>query len=136
MTVTPHNLDDEGTTRSKARTESSVAVASTGAIFTSISTSTDAVLVRVHGDIDMRSAPILRDYVCGRVSVGVRLILDLTNVDFFGIAGLTVFTALDETAESAGTTWCLVEGHAVHRLLEAASVVPSVRRFKTVDSAL
>lgn len=84
----------------------------------------------------MRSVDTLSDYVCSRVESGVRLVFDLSDVDFFGIAGLSVFVALDAAVEAAGASWCLVEGHPVHRLLEAAAAVPGVQRFGRVDDAL
>ncbi|MGA9869603.1 MAG: STAS domain-containing protein [Rhodococcus sp. (in: high G+C Gram-positive bacteria)] len=136
MTVTPHSMNDEGTTKAQSATASTVAVAATGAIFSSTPAGSDSLVVKVHGDIDVRSAPILTDYVSARVSPGVRLIFDLSDVDFFGIAGLAVFTALDSASEAAGATWCLIEGHPVHRLLEAAAVVTTVQRFDSVEDAL
>lgn len=94
------------------------------------------MVVKVHGDIDVRSAPILSDYVCSRVEDGVRVIFDLSDVGFFGIAGLTVFTALDAAVRESSAGWCLIEGHPVHRLLEAAAVVTDVEKFDSVDDAL
>lgn len=136
MTVTPHGLNDENrVSRSPAPPASSVSVAETGAIFSSAPAGTDSIVVTVHGDIDMRSAPILADYVCAHVVVGMRLVLDLSDVGFFGIAGLTVFTDLDGAVAANGATWCLIEGHPVHRLLEAAAAVPSVQRFGSVAEA-
>lgn len=136
MTVTPQGLNDGGGTNTHAAKSSSVAVAETGAIFSAEPAGDASVVVTVHGDIDIRSAPILIDYACGRVASGVRLILDLSDVGFFGIAGLRVFAALDDAAAEAGTVWRLVEGHPVHRLLEAANVVPAVRRFTSVADAV
>lgn len=136
MTVTPQGLNQKNTISSKLGADTSVSVAATGAIFSSQPAGIDQLVIKVHGDIDMRSAPILTDYVCSRVENKVRLVLDLSDVDFFAIAGLNVFTALDEAVESATSSWCLVEGHPVHRLLEAASVVPIVKRFKSVEDAL
>ncbi|WP_256977120.1 STAS domain-containing protein [Rhodococcus sp. RS1C4] len=132
MTVTPHGLNDEGTTRPHAATETSVSVAATGAIFSASAAGSNSLVVKVHGDIDMRSAPILTDFVLSRVTPDVRMILDLSDVDFFAIAGLTIFTALDE----AHLDWCLVEGYAVHRLLQAAAVVPTAQRFDSVENAV
>lgn len=140
MTVTPHDVNNEGSRGEAAahRTaaKSSVAVAATGVIFSCAPIGADAAVVKVHGDIDMRSAPILAGYVCSRVEADKRLILDLSDVGFFGIAGLTVFTALDEAVDSVRASWSLVEGHPVRRLLQATSVVPKVKRFSTVEDAL
>lgn len=136
MTVTPHGLNQKTTISSQLGADTSVSVAATGAIFSAQPAGVDQLVIKVHGDIDMRSAPILSDYVCSRVEDDVRLVLDLSDVDFFAIAGLTVFGDLDAAVESAGATWCLVEGRPVRRLLEAASVVPIVKRFKSVEDAL
>ncbi len=136
MTVTPHGLNGGGTAGSKPAIANSVAVAETGAIFRSVSAGDDTFVVSVHGDIDMRSAPILTDFVCTRVIPGMRLVLDLSGVGFFAIAGLAVFTALEDSVVSAGSTWCIVPGHSVRRLLETAAVENPVQRFSTVDDAL
>lgn len=136
MTVTPQGLNDEGTSSARTAADASVAVAATGVIFSCTPARSDAAVVKIHGDIDMRSAPILADYVCSRVETGRLLVFDLSVVGFFGVAGLTVFTALDRAVGSAGATWCLVEGHPVRRLLQATSVVPQVKRFSTVEDAL
>jgi anti-anti-sigma factor len=136
MTVTPQGLNDGGGTNTDAAKTGSVAVAETGAIFSAEPAGNASLVVTVHGDIDIRSAPILVDYARGRVATGVRLVLDLSNVGFFGIAGLRVFAALDDAAAEAGTVWSLVEGHPVHRLLEAANVVPAVQRFASVEDAV
>ncbi|WP_084727661.1 STAS domain-containing protein [Rhodococcoides yunnanense] len=141
MTVTPQGLNGGRPTRtqpasSSSASSSSVSVAETGAIFSSAPAGEGALVVTVHGDIDMRSAPILADYVCSCVAEGQRVVFDLSDVGFFAIAGLQVFAALDDAVAEAGTSWCLVEGHPVYRLLEAANVVPAVRRFTSVASAL
>ena len=96
MTVTPHGLNDTNGLNDKSAgsvrlaCETSVSVASTGAIFSATPAGYGQLVVKVHGDIDTRSAPILSDYVCARVGSDVRLVLDLSVVGFFGIAGLNV----------------------------------------------
>lgn len=136
MTVTPKGLNEGATAGAHVTPESTVSVSETGAIFSSLSVGSSATVVKVHGDIDIRSAPILANYVCARITAVRHLVFDLSDVGFFGIAGLTVFTALDGAAAEAGSTWSLVEGHPVYRLLEAASLEPSVSRFDSVDRAL
>lgn len=143
MTVTPHGVNGENTVRSEnhasfsiTTSEASVAVAETGTLLSAVPAGADRLIVTVHGDIDMRSAASLEDYVCSRVTDGVHIVFDLSGVGFFGIAGLSVFTGLDAVTASRNASWCLVEGHPVQRLLEAAAVVPSVRRFTSVSAAL
>lgn len=136
MTITPQGLNDGGTAGTKPAIAHSVAVAETGAIFGSVSAGDNTFVVSVHGDIDMRSAPMLSEFVCTRVVPGMRLVLKLSGVGFFGIAGLAVFAAIEDAIVSTGSTWCIVPGHAVRRLLEAAAVENPVQRFDTVDDAL
>ncbi|ORI15512.1 hypothetical protein BJI47_14075 [Rhodococcus sp. 1168] len=119
-----------------ATADTSVSVAATGAIFRAVPVGSTALVVSVHGDIDIRSAPMLTEFASTRIDAHRHLVLDLSDVGFFGIAGLTVFSALDSATEAAGSSWSLVEGHPVHRLLEAASLKPAVQVFVRVADAV
>ena len=110
-------------TTSVSVAEKSVSVAATGAIFTAHDGTDGSLVVAVHGDIDMLSAPMFSDFVCSRVSSKRHLTLDLSNVEFFGIAGLTVFDAV-------GASWSIVASRSVTRLLQVAdleSTIPTSR---------
>src|SRR5688572_28962397 len=48
------------------------------------------VVVAVHGDVDLASAPELWATVEGAVSAGDRLVLDVSNVAFIDSSGLAV----------------------------------------------
>jgi anti-anti-sigma factor len=116
-------------TTSVSVAEKSVSVAATGAIFTAHD-GTDGSLVAVHGDIDMLSAPMFSDFVCSRVSSKRHLTLDLSNVEFFGIAGLSVFDAVREYTAGIGASWSIVASRSVTRLLQVAdleSTIPTSR---------
>lgn len=142
MTVTPRGVEDDATAHNQtainthATADTSVSVAATGAIFRAVPFGSAALVVSVHGDIDIRSAPMLAEFASTRVDAQRHLVLDLSDVGFFGIAGLTVFSALDSATEEAGSSWSLVEGHPVHRLLEAASLQPAVQVFDRVADAV
>ena len=117
-------------TTSSAVAEKSVSVAATGAIFTAHDGPDGSLIVAVHGDIDMRSAPMFSDFVCSRMSSRAHVTLELTDVDFFGIAGLTVFDAVREYTAGIGATWSVVAGRSVSRLLQVAqldSTIPMAR---------
>ena len=110
--------------------EKSVSVAATGAIFTAHDGADGSLVVAVHGDIDMRSAPMFSDFVCSRVSSKRHVTLDLSDVDFFGIAGLTVFDAVHDYTAGIGASWSVVAGRSVSRLLQVAdleSTIPTSR---------
>ncbi len=106
--------------------EKSVSVAATGAIFTAHDGPDGSLVVAVHGDIDMRSAPMFSDFVCSRVSSKRHVTLDLTDVDFFGIAGLTVFDAVRGYTAGIGASWSVVAGRSVSRLLQVADLENTV----------
>ncbi|WP_415975617.1 STAS domain-containing protein [Rhodococcus sp. 077-4] len=106
--------------------EKSVSVAATGAIFTAHDGPDGSLVVAVHGDIDMRSAPMFSDFVRSRVSSKRHVTLDLSNVEFFGIAGLTVFDAVRDYTAGIGASWSIVAGRSVSRLLRAADLESSI----------
>lgn len=110
--------------------EKSVSIAATGEIFTAHDGPDGSLVVAVHGDIDMRSAPMVSDFVCSRVSSKRHVTLDLTDVEFFGIAGLTVFDSVREYTAGIGASWSVVAGRSVSRLLQVANLeamVPTSR---------
>ncbi|OZE91743.1 hypothetical protein CH298_04875 [Rhodococcoides fascians] len=117
-------------TTSVSVAEKSVSVAATGAIFTAHDGTDGSLVVAVHGDIDMLSAPMFSDFVCSRVSSKRHLTLDLSNVEFFGIAGLSVFDAVREYTAGIGASWSIVASRSVTRLLQVAnleSTIPTSR---------
>ena len=70
------------------------------------------------------------DFVCSRVSSKRHVTLDLSNVEFFGIAGLTVFDAVREYTAGIGASWSIVAGRSVSRLIQVAdleSTIPTAR---------
>ena len=106
--------------------EKSVSVAATGAIFTAHDGPDGSLVVAVHGDIDMRSAPMFSDFVRSRVSSKRHVTIDLSNVEFFGIAGLTVFDAVRDYTAGIGASWSIVAGRSVSRLLQVADLESSI----------
>jgi len=69
----------------------------------------DAVVLAVRGEVDSSTSPLLRDRLLEQLRPACpRLVLDLTDVSFFGAAGLTVLVAAREAAEMAGIKMCLV----------------------------
>jgi anti-anti-sigma factor len=60
------------------------------------------VVVAVRGQVDMSSAPHLREHLQRQIHhAGPDLVLDLRQVDFFGCAGLTVLSDVSKTAAFA-----------------------------------
>lgn len=68
-----------------------------------------AIVAMVRGEVDLFTSAQLADCLLPLVRDTVpHVIVDLTRVDFFGAAGLTVLVETREAAAVAGTTLCLV----------------------------
>jgi anti-sigma B factor antagonist len=66
-------------------------------------------VVRIGGEIDMLTAPRLRDALSPVVTVpGADVVLDLDGVTFLGSNGLGVLVELSQQAEAVGTKFRLV----------------------------
>ncbi len=77
---------------------------STGSVELSVRESTtDTVVVRVVGEVDMATAPTVMNSVHGYVSApGRTLVLDLTEVTFFGSDGINVLLTLRSACRRTG----------------------------------
>ena len=68
-----------------------------------------AIVLTVHGEVDMLTSAQLADHLLPHVRDTVRqVIVDLTGVGFFAAAGLTVLVNARQVAVAAGVTLCLV----------------------------
>lgn len=63
----------------------------------------DQVIVAVMGEIDLDTAPTLRDALCDAVEWNPAVCCDLSGVTFFSAAGVSALLAAYHRAESAGT---------------------------------
>jgi anti-sigma B factor antagonist len=69
----------------------------------------DAVVIMARGEVDLYTSPLLLDALLAQLRPpGPRLIVDLTAVDFFSAAGLTVLATVRQAALAVGTGLCLV----------------------------
>ncbi|QFU91707.1 STAS domain-containing protein [Amycolatopsis sp. YIM 10] len=67
------------------------------------------VVLAVRGEVDLCSGPLLRDALRAHLRhPSVPLVVDLTGVGFFGVAGLNVMVTAAEAAVAAGAGLCLV----------------------------
>jgi anti-anti-sigma factor len=78
------------------------------------------VVVSAHGELDASNASQLADYVgsCAAHSTSViAVILDLSNLKFFGTAGFSALHLINVRCAGANLRWAVVPGKAVSRLL-------------------
>ncbi len=84
----------------------------------------DAKVLRVLGEIDTVTAPVLRERIGQHLPQVALLVLDLSSVTFLGSAGLAVLVAAKEDAERHGHRLRLVCGsRTVTRALEATGLL-------------
>lgn len=97
-----------------------------------------AVVLRVAGEIDMSTAPVLAEECETAIeSAGGRLIVDLSDVTFFGSAGLAVLLDARQRGETAGIQLRLVAGgRPVLRSIEIAGVQEMLPVYPDVAGAL
>ncbi|MFD6897040.1 STAS domain-containing protein [Rhodococcus sp. NPDC060086] len=107
-----------------------------GAQFCAQKISSTLVRVGVAGEIDIRNAVALSDFALGQLRSSSRVILDLSEVEFFGTAGLRVFEELDGESGGAGARWALVCGRPVQRLLRIIDPDQRVPAYTSLESAM
>ncbi|GAB2671148.1 hypothetical protein GCM10027271_34480 [Saccharopolyspora gloriosae] len=93
------------------------------------------VVVRVGGEIDLSSAPRLAELVRQRLTAATlrAVVLDLSEVTFFGSAGLELLLHAQRRAEGRRTPLYVVFGTgAVHRLIRLTGLTD---RFTSRDTA-
>ncbi|MEU6827033.1 STAS domain-containing protein [Nocardia beijingensis] len=95
----------------------------------------DTVVVSVHGEIDMASAPRLQSALdeALRDAPGA-VVVDMTNVGFLGSAGLSVLLAASEATGSGGLR--VVPSDAARRPIEVTALDRLLTVFDSVEEAL
>lgn len=74
-------------------------------------------IITVQGELDASNATQFADHVKQCADDGVRLILDLSSLEFFGAAGFSALHTINVRCTHTGSRWALVTGDAVARLL-------------------
>ncbi|EHR50002.1 anti-anti-sigma factor [Saccharomonospora marina XMU15] len=99
--------------------------------------SSDVVLVRVSGEVDLLSAPELRRWVREAISPGIGVVLELDGIGFLGSAGLSVLAELCEQAGREGLRWAIVATkRVVLRPLEATGLVSQMSVYGSTEDAI
>ena len=74
-------------------------------------------VVAVNGELDAASIPVFTTYAKEHANAGNRLTVDLSKLKFFAVEGYSAIQELRSHCNRSGTTWMLVAGPAVHRVL-------------------
>ncbi|MCE7003500.1 STAS domain-containing protein [Kibdelosporangium philippinense] len=97
-----------------------------------------AVVLHVAGEIDMSTAPMLAEECDQAIeSAPGRLVVDLSDVTFFGSAGLAVLLDAHQRGEQEGVQVRLVaDGRPVLRSIEIAGVQEMLPVYPDLENAL
>ena len=79
--------------------------------------SPSVAVVTARGELDASNAGDLVDHALSHTEQTERLVLDLSEVEFFGTAGFSALHTLNVQCAGAGVEWVLVPSRAVTRLL-------------------
>lgn len=103
----------------------------------SVATESDGIgTVVVAGDVDLLTAPRMASAVEQAQEPGRAVLLDLSDVDFLGSAGLSVLVQAARRADDVqGRLAVLVTRHPVQRAIEVTGLDAALNIFKTADEA-
>jgi anti-sigma B factor antagonist len=98
----------------------------------------DTALLRVSGEIDMLTSPVLRDGIAEQLTLGKsRLLVDLDGVEFLGTSGLAALVEARSSAEERKVElWLVCTNRQVLRPLEIAGLTSLFRIAGTVDGTV
>jgi anti-sigma B factor antagonist len=98
----------------------------------------DTALLRVSGEIDMLTSPILRQGIADQLSEKRnRLLVDLEGVDFLGTSGLAALVEARASAEEHNVElWLVCTNRQVLRPLEIAGLTSLFRIAGSSEEAL
>lgn len=91
-------------------------------------------LISVRGELDAANAHPFVDYALR--TPGDTLVLDLSDVEFFGVAAFSAIHTLNVRCARADVEWVLVPSPAVTRLLRVCDPDATLPVADTVDEAL
>jgi anti-anti-sigma factor len=99
-------------------------------------TKSSVAVVSAHGDIDQTNARALTEYSLAHLVRCRGLLLDLTNLKFFGVAGFSALHRISVNCAPTGIGWALVPGPAVSLLLRICDPDGLLPAVDTVSTAL
>jgi anti-anti-sigma factor len=93
-------------------------------------------VISARGEIDASNAGNLTDLAVAHVTRCRAIILDLSDLDFFGTEGFLALHRVSVSCARVGTSWAMVPGAAVTRVLRICDPQCSLPTACTVDAAM
>jgi anti-sigma B factor antagonist len=98
----------------------------------------DRVVVALHGELDLASAPLLQGEIeSAEVGEATLVVLDVEDLEFIDSTGLRVILAAHTRAQERGRGFALTRGsQQVQRLLSITGVGEHLRIIESADELL
>jgi anti-anti-sigma factor len=93
-------------------------------------------IVSAYGDIDGTNADTLTEHAFAETARYSALILDLSELEFFGTDGFSALHRISVDCAHVGKSWMMVPGAAVERLLRICDPHGSLPTADSVGAAL
>jgi anti-anti-sigma factor len=93
-------------------------------------------VVSAHGEIDQTNARTLTEYSLAHLVRCRALLLDLTKLEFFGVAGFSALHRISVSCAPTGIGWAFIPGPAVSLLLRICDPDGLLPAVDTVSTAL
>ncbi|MFG1930490.1 STAS domain-containing protein [Mycobacterium sp. NPDC048908] len=93
-------------------------------------------VIAAHGELDAANVQQFVDYALRHAAHLDRLVLDLTDVDFFGTAGFSALHTLNVRCAAEKIEWALASSPAVTRLMRICDPDSTLPIRDGVDAAL
>lgn len=98
----------------------------------------DRVVLSLHGELDLASAPLLQEEIAGAEADDAALIvLDLDDLEFIDSTGLRIILAAHERSQERGQVLALTRGsQQVQRLMSITRAGEHLRIIESADEQL
>ncbi|MGY4710231.1 STAS domain-containing protein [Mycolicibacterium sp. CBM1] len=93
-------------------------------------------IITVRGELDASNSAAFADHVDECATEGVRLVLDLSPLEFFGTAGFSALHTINVRCANAASRWALVTGESVSRLLRVCDPDHALPIAESVPEAI
>jgi len=95
------------------------------------------VIIEACGEVDTATSPMLhKELTAVAQSTPDTLVVDLTNIDFFGSSGIKTLMQLHRQCIATGIRLRMVAPKPVHRSLELVGLGSTFILFDTLDKAI
>lgn len=98
--------------------------------------STSTVVITAHGEMDAANAAAVFSCIENAADSYAHLIVDLSDIRFFGTAGFFALHRINVGCNRRGITWRLVAGREVRRLLRLCDPEGGLPGADSVESAV